>query len=316
MTTTKIGADKTSWTATELLQTEMPEIQWTVNEIMPSGFIWFAGSPKIGKSYFTLQMLIAIASRDGKFLGRKVKHGRVLYISFEDNARRLKKRLRELGAPDILDNFEIEIAWRPLNKGGLEDLEKRLKSRKYVICVLDPYNRAFRIKSSNDTDEITRCLSPLHTMTQSGELTIEFLDHHHKHNQFSGDVIEDISGSVSKGGIADTIWALNRKRGQKDATLDIASRDTDIDQIKLTSENKIWREIGNIKPNTIQSEIIDYMKMSAEDNFIMEIANALGKDKSVISREMSELANKGLVASGNKSGKKIPYYLANGHKKN
>lgn len=308
--TTKIGIEKTSWTATELLCTEMPEVQWAIEELMPCGFFFLGGPPKIGKSYLTLQWLIATASKNGTFLGRKVKHGKVLYISFEDNARRLKKRLRELGSPDVLDNLEIEIGWKPINKGGLEDLSKRLKSKKYNLVVLDPYNRAFRLKNNNDTDEVTKYLSPLHEWTQSGEITIGFIDHHHKHSQFSGDVIEDISGSISKGGVADTVWALNRQRGKKEARLMIASRDTDIDLVEIVSTGKVWSVKSEVAEGTIQASLIEYMEQySEQDAYITEIADKLKKDKSIISKEMKELVSKGIIKEGIRDGRRVPFTL-------
>lgn len=310
----------TSWNAKQIIDTEMPDVQWLINDILPQGFFFLAGRPKMGKSFMTLQMCASIVSGN-KFLGYQTKQGRVLYISLEDNARRIKKRLIAMGLDNSknLDKLEIEEKWPRLNQGGLEKLLERLNKNKYIMCVMDTYAKSFLLKDNNDTVEATKYLTPLYEMTRGGEFSFGFVDHQRKNNQFSGDVIDDISGTGAKGGVSDTVWGLNRERGQQDAKLMIASRDTEIDclNIYFDKSSMLWKIKGDnyIKPNTIQAGILEYMQASEEDIFISGIAQVLGKDKSIISKEMGELESKGIVKAGNKQGKKIPFYLNNGHAK-
>src|ERR1044072_9098113 len=124
MTTSKtnLGKDrKVSWTGEELITQDLGEVQWLIQDILPQGFFFLAGRPKIGKSFMTLQMCTSIVTGQ-KFLGHEtVQKGRVLYISLEDNARPLKKRITNMGlftdAKDLC-LLDIRERWDPLNKGG------------------------------------------------------------------------------------------------------------------------------------------------------------------------------------------------------
>lgn len=320
-TKTKINRDKTSWTAKEIYEAEMTPIKWLIEEILPQGFGFIAGRKKIGKSFMVLQAALAVANPKGEFLGYKVKHGRVLYLSLEGSARQIKRRMDKMiqsaGVKDIsfLNNLEIEENWKKLNNGGFEDLLKRIASKKYVWIIFDTWQKCFRIKNQNDTNDISKVIDPLYEITRAGDLTITFVDHFHKPNQYSGDIVDDISGSGVKGGVADTVWGLTRQRGQQDARLDIVSRDTEIDGLDITfsKDMGIWmaKKENDVKPNTIQASILQYMRLSEEDAYIMQLAKVFDKDHALISKEMGELVKKGIIKPGNKNGKRQPYKLVN-----
>lgn len=315
----KQGKDinSSSWTAKELLEAEIPEVSFIVEGLLPQGMFWMSAGKKIGKSYLALQLMIAVASKNKKFLGKEVKHGKVLYISFEDNPRRVRRRLITMQALENTENIEIEFNWTPLNKGGFDELKERLSKGNYVLCILDTWAWAFELKDSNKIDEAMKYLKPIHNITKEGKVCIGFIDHNHKTNQFSGqDWIDDIGGTGGKGGIADTIWQLNRKRGQQDMTLNILSKDIegDIEGIKLTLKNGeiVLVEDKEVKPNTIQSKIISKMYYH-QPSYVTEIASVIQVDKSVVSKEMTELQIKGIVEAGDREGRRIPFYLKNGH---
>jgi RecA-family ATPase len=315
---TNLGNDrKTSWTGKQIVQEELGDVQWLIEHILPQGFFFIAGRPKIGKSFMTLQMCLSIVMGTS-FLGYKIAQpGRVLYISLEDNVRRIKKRMLNMGVD--LDNkglelLEIEERWDRLNKGGIEKLLKRLQSKKYVLCIMDTYAKSILLKDNTDAVEATRYLSPLYELTRGGDFSFGFVDHHRKNNQYSGDVIDDLAGSGAKGGVADTVWGLGRERGKSNAVLQIASRDTEIDKIELKfdGERTLWVPESQelVKPNTVQAKIISYFGMNGTEAYIRELAKKLNMDPGQISREMTELVRKGLVIKGEvMPGKKVPYKL-------
>jgi len=317
---TNLGKDrKTSWTGEELIEQDLGEVQWLVRNILPQGFFFLAGRPKIGKSFMTLQLCSSIVAGQ-KFLGNEVlQKGRVLYISLEDNRRRLKKRIMNMGlftdAKD-LSLLEVEERWDPLNKGGALKLVERLSKKKYVLCVIDTYAKAFLMKDNNDAVEATRCLAPLYELTRGGDFSFGFVHHHRKNTQYSGDVIADISASGAKGGVADTVWSLRRERGKQNAFLEIASRDAEVDRLDLIfdKDRTMWvpQEQEIVKPGTVQAKILSHMGSNGTEVYIRELAKKLGYDPSFISREMVELTKKGLVYKEvEKAGKygKVPYKL-------
>src|SRR3990172_3376852 len=323
---TNLGQDrKTNWTAEEINNTEMPDVQWLVKEILPQGFFFLAGRLKMGKSFMTLQLCISIVT--GKpFLGYEVKQGNVLYISLEDNVRRIKKRMANMGMVGVkgLANLEIVENWTPLNTRiipeikkaptGLDLLIKKLESKNYALCVMDTYAKSFLLKDNNDAVEAGRCLKPLYEMTRAGEFTFGFIDHNRKNNQFSGDPIDDIAGTGAKGGVADTVWSLARERGKQDAKMSIASRDTEIDFIDLQfdKDRTLWTNKTEeiVKPGTIQAKVLAHLGNNGNEIYVRKLSKTLGYDPALISRELNELVNKGILIKGEKESMgRVPYIL-------
>lgn len=293
---------KTSWDARVAIDTDMPDVQWLVKDILPQGFFFLAGRPKMRKSFMSLQLSLAITTGN-QFLGYDVcQHGRVLYISLEDNIRRIKKRMINMGISSDtkgLEFLEIEEKWDKLNKGGLEKLITRLITKKYVLCIIDTYAKAVLLRDNNDAVEATRFLSPLYELTRGGDFSFGFVDHHRKNNQFSGDVIDDLAGSGAKAGVADTVWGLVGERGKNAAKLLIASRDTEISEIELQfdMDRTLWMPVNQdiVKPGTIQAKILGHMGNNGTEVYIRDLARKLGYDASLISREIAELSKKGLI---------------------
>jgi RecA-family ATPase len=323
---TIVERKKTSWTGKEIYDTELTPTNYLIDQILPQGFGFIAGRKKIGKSFLVLQGAISVVTPKADFLGYKTKTGTVLYLSLEGSVRQIKRRMNNMvlgmGIKDTscLNDLEIEETWCKLNNGGFGELLKRLKSKRYIWIIIDTWQKAFSIRNNNDASEVAKFVEPLYEITRAGELSITFVDHFHKPSQYSGDIIDDISGSGVKGGVSDTVWGLTRQRGKQEARLDIVSRDTELDGLDIYFDkvHGLWKSKTetDIKPNTIQADIFEYMALSAEENFITEISKAIGKDKSLVSREVNELISKGVVIKGNnKQGSKVPYMLSKNNKK-
>ena len=74
-----------------------PPLSWVVPGLIPEGMSMLVGGPKIGKSWLSLGVALAVAS-GGRVLGRiGVGDARpVLLLALEDGDRRLQDRAREL----------------------------------------------------------------------------------------------------------------------------------------------------------------------------------------------------------------------------
>ena len=83
----------TSYLLKDLINHQVKKINYLVDKIIPdSGLIVFAGNPKSGKTFFAIQLALAIAN--GKsFLDYSTTKGFVSCHFFEDNMDRLKRRL-------------------------------------------------------------------------------------------------------------------------------------------------------------------------------------------------------------------------------
>lgn len=75
-----------------------------------------AGTPKVGKSYFMVQLLYSV-SHGLPFFGRSVTKNEVLYLALEDNFPRLQKRFSLLFGVETTDNLHLAVACETLGNG-------------------------------------------------------------------------------------------------------------------------------------------------------------------------------------------------------
>ena len=121
-----------------------------IPDILPDGLTFFNSRPKLGKSYFTLQICQAVA--DGlPILGKQVQAGRALYIAIEDNERRLQDRMKQQGWTEEAtkrvtfftgDTFRKFIG--ALHTTGLEKLRTLVKLEGYNFVGIDTFDHAFQ----------------------------------------------------------------------------------------------------------------------------------------------------------------------------
>src|SRR5258706_5099034 len=87
-------------------------INWAVEGLLPEGCILFAGRPKLGKSWFVLQLALAVASGENAFGHFPVNRGDILYLALEDTRRRLQSRAKQLlGDNPLPSGCKISTEW-------------------------------------------------------------------------------------------------------------------------------------------------------------------------------------------------------------
>src|SRR4051812_16264722 len=72
---------RTAWTADQLMATEFPEPKWAVPGLLSEGVNLLAGPPKVGKSWMSLGLGLAVASGSRAFDSMPVDGGPVLYLA-------------------------------------------------------------------------------------------------------------------------------------------------------------------------------------------------------------------------------------------
>lgn len=286
-------------TATDILNTEYPDLDWVIKGLLPNGLSFLAGVPKIGKSWFALQIAKSVASGDS-LLGCDVIKGKVLYLALEDSGSRLKKRMNKQGWPEGLDvefmslkEFSEQI--NDLKGNGVLNLANRIKNGQYKLVIIDTLSRATS-GDQNDVGEMTTILSQIQTIAFSVNCAILFVDHHRKSRDTeSPDSIRDILGSTAKGGVADTIMGIYKDRGSTKAKLSVTGRDID-----ETTFDIIWDKstgcwsLPNDKPNPQMEEIIITLEESGAISNTL-LAKALGRLGGTVHKQLGYLQEKGLV---------------------
>src|SRR5437868_11514790 len=85
--------------AYDIYMKEFPPTKWYVGNIIHEGACLLSGDPKVGKSFFALQVAIAVAGGQETVCGslRVGVHGRVLYLAVDDRSeKRIHSRLHQL----------------------------------------------------------------------------------------------------------------------------------------------------------------------------------------------------------------------------
>lgn len=231
-----------------------------VDNLLPAGLTVFAGSPKLGKSWFVLQLCCCVAEMK-PFLGRETAQGGVLYLDLEGSPIRIQDRLSQLGFgfPEYLEI--VHKAPKTDNDEFLHCIEDW-----WSCCSMTPrlivVDTIARIKGSgkrgqNAYEADSGIFSPLQEFALEKGIAIVAVTHLKKNDRFSGteqDWLEKISGSMGLSGISDNVWGLFRKRNSKTAYLRTSSRDVDAGDMVLTFNDGLW---------TFESDDLDEYEFSS-----------------------------------------------------
>ena len=204
------------FTAAELGTQTFPPMKWIVEGYLTEGCFIFAGRPKLGKSWFVLDVSLAV-SRGGICLGdAECKQGEVLYLALEDNRRRLQSRIRKVSPPLSNNTWPAGLTfateWPRCDDGGLERVRAWLKQanspRLVVVDVLAQF-RSARSEKESIYESDYRAIKGLQEL--AGEFGVAIVVVHHTRKGASdGDPFEQISGTLGLSGAADAAIVLDR----------------------------------------------------------------------------------------------------------
>lgn len=292
------------------LQAEtFPSVKWIIPDILPEGLTWLCGKPKLGKSWMLLAMMCGIAS-GGVALGNiPVEQGEVLYLSLEDNKRRLKDRANKvLNNLKASPNFYYQTEWPRLNEGGLEALEGWLKDHPNArIIGIDTWAkikpRSSGKQNRQQYDEDYDALTPLQEL--AGKYNVSIVIVHHMRKLESDDPLDTVAGSVALQGAVDGFLLLYRKRGEENARLFITGRDIEEEQELLLTFNKdtaSWKIEGDSNEHAgtpEQEAILKVLKPHPDGLTLKQIIEKLQKNINTTRNLLVKLRNDGKVTLKN-----------------
>lgn len=223
-----------------------PALQWAVPGIIPEGYGLLVGPPKLGKSWFVLGVLLAVAE-GGYALGKiRVEQRPVLYAALEDGDKRMQYRARHVTAgkpiPAAFDYFTgpveaIDVirtinAWMDANPGGvvaLDTLGKVLPPAKHGQGA---YERDYAVGSELKAIADTHPGSTLLVV-------------HHTRKMGSADFMDATSGTNGLNGAADFTILLKRERGEDEAHILLSGRDVEENDYLATMPDGVWQLEGD-----------------------------------------------------------------------
>jgi hypothetical protein len=115
--------------AADLQRMTFAPVRYVVLHYVAEGCTIIGGKPKVGKSWFTLDAGLAVAS-GGSCFGVMAEQGDVLCLALEDNERRLRSRVQKILGKDVPwpARFQYAIQWPRAEEGGLVQIRSWIKS--------------------------------------------------------------------------------------------------------------------------------------------------------------------------------------------
>lgn len=255
--------------AHDLMSMEFPEPRWVVPGLISEGYVILAGRPKRGKSWFALDLALAVAS-GGCALGKiKVEQGAVLYLALEDNMRRLQNRIKTISdeSNPIPKGLHLVTDIKPLREGGAEAIKEWLKDHSNTrLLIIDtishPKVSPPKTKGGDAYQEDYRFGSWLQKIARDHNLCIFGLMHTKKSE--AEYAVDKILGSTGITAPADEIMVIDSAaKGRASAILHVTGRDVPNQELALHFENGLWSILGEAEEFTITDQrkiVIDLLR--------------------------------------------------------
>ena len=234
-------------TASELMNTEYPPLAFSIDKLLPQGIFILAGSGKIGKSWLSLDMCIAVAT-GGKLWDFNATEGEVLYLALEDTHPRLKERLERISEEHSHnDKLHLAISSLGITDGLIQQIKDYIAAKPTTrLIVIDTLER---IRNSEQDKSMYSCdyrdIGKLREILTGNTATLLLV--HHTRKMYDPDPLNTLSGSTGLVGAVDGIWVLEKeKRTEGKGKLTIANRDTEghCFKVEFDKENCRWTFLG------------------------------------------------------------------------
>ena len=226
-----------------LMDKRLPPAKFCVESLIPRGLCILGGAPKVGKSWFVLDLCVHIA-RGEPLWEFPVTKGEVLYFCLEDSERRIQERLN-IVTDDVPPGLYFATGNTSIESGLCDFIRKFKQEHPAVTFVaIDTFQliraQSSEISYSNDYAE----LQPLRLL--AAELDITLLLVHHLRKTGDKDPVNKLSGSTAIAGAVDAIFVLEKfERIEKAASLYASGRDIrDLTvYLKMNPDNCRWELI-------------------------------------------------------------------------
>lgn len=302
------------FSAPELQAMVLEPPRWALPGILPEGLSLLAGRPKLGKSWWTFNVGIAVAE-GGIALGEiPVDDGDVLVLALEDGRRRLQSRMEKmLGEgtpwPPRLYLVDMSMNWPRQDQGGLEALDAWLGSHPETrLVVIDTLAR-FKApqqpggKRGDIYAEDYAMGEELQKLAGRHNIAVLAVTHYNK--GIHEDWLNSVTGSTGLTGVVDTVIALARPRGSKgqgEAVLHVTGRDVEENDWAIQFDGALgqWRITGDVEDASASREALEVIEALAKIIYpatIDEVAAMLDITRAAAKKRLYRAALNGLITN-------------------
>ena len=251
----------------DLTEEEKRPPEFIIEGLLPCGMTFLSGAPKIRKSFFALQLAIAVATGQD-FFGKKTKQCDVVYLDLEGSKSRISTRSAQMTTPIPHNVFITNRVEEKLSNGLVDKLRELHHQRPRIrLIIIDTYSRArgnYRGGGgANAYDQDVAFLEPIQRMALDENIAILFIHHDKKGAGFMSDSFERISGTMGISGSADCVMNLvaEGKRFEGKATLEVNPRDAAGCELKLVFDGRFgeWQEVVESQPDLLGDPVCNWI---------------------------------------------------------
>lgn len=245
----------------ELQKMELPPIYYPVESIIPQGYTVASAPFKYGKSWFALEMCLAIA-QGSDFLGQKTTKGSSIYLALEDCDRFAQERLNMVldGAEAPEGFYYIYNKVPTLDDGFIEYLDQLYSMVSNIkLVVIDILGLIeYQLKRGETAYKCDyRTGTALKQWADDHNTSVLAITHTTKMIH-PNDVFMNTTGTSGVTGSADAILTIAKeKRTDKDAILAITGRRVREKYFKVhLKDGYIWETEGEVDPDTMKADTV------------------------------------------------------------
>ena len=314
----------------DLFDMEIKQPKWLVNELIPTGLTVLGGKSGEGKSYFALNLAMALAQGKWMFSGNghkgfRGRKGQILYLSLEDGKVRFQKRMREIDPnPNrelLNNNIKVRFAWDKLSRGGLLKIEEwieRMERPKLVVIdvIAEVWDKNPGTGGAGNYAEEKLIFSPISKLTKKYPgLSIILLHHATKSIPARGNIFDTILGGAGVQGSCDNKIVLHSAYNDPEGyrRFSIKGKDIETRHLAFSTSNKgaKWEFLGDAKEaqkNVQRQEIFDLLEQADSPMQVKEIREALKDMESTIKASSVQIILRKMVKDGILEQPKYGFY--------
>lgn len=213
VTSTSVPETKSVMTGKELLDLNITELPCLVEGIFPSsGLAVLAGASDTGKSSFLRSLAVSIARRDDSFLEWKLnlKHGKVIYVSTEDDQTAISYLLNKMSDATAESNdFLGNLIYIFDDGDAINKMNEVLKTTPVDCIIIDALTDLYN-GDLNTSNAVRGFMNPFSQIAVKYECLVIFLHHVGKGKEENAPSKHNLLGSQGIEGKARVVVEFRR----------------------------------------------------------------------------------------------------------
>lgn len=261
---------RTRWTLASIMQTKPEPLRWVLPGVIPEGLTLLVGAPKVGKSWWNINLMAALGSGRPKDVfdwGQEIDPSPNLYLALEDPHRRIYSRMHQVTRglrfrPEMAGDVWLDL--EQIEKGGKEEIEKWLDAHPTARAVLVDVLAKVRGGGEENGGMYQADYAAVSILKEiADDYGIGVIVTHHDRKKTDEDFLNMVSGTKGVTGAADTILYLTRERGSTSGLLRVESRDVEECQytMEFVRESGRWHIVSKedlgTEPDKPKVELLD-----------------------------------------------------------